>query len=136
MTNRTDPNYEIPDDDTYLIVLNAEHLEEKGQLEGNSCLGDSYISSYIYYFFVDSKVELYHKEGDNFYYLRNPKIDRYRTIHEKHRIFKSNKEMKKFIKDIIRYFNNADLTYVNNNEEFEKNEKGKEFEQKLIEYIS
>lgn len=136
LTNKTNPNYEIPKG-TCLITLDAEHLKEKGkQLTQNSWSCDSYISSNIYYFIVDSKVELCHEESDNFYYLLNHETNSYRAIGEEHRIFKGNKEMKKFIKGIIEYFNNADLTYVNNDDEFKKNEKGKEFERKLIEFIS
>lgn len=135
LTNKTNLNYEIPEG-TCLITLDAEHLKKRGkQLTQNSWSCDSYISSYIYYFIVDGKAKLCHDEIDDYYYLLNPQTNNYREIGENHRIIKGNKEMKKFIKGIIEYFNNADLTYVNNDEEFEKNEKGKEFEKKLIEFI-
>lgn len=130
LTNRTNQNYEIPGE-TCLITLNVQHLKEKGK---NRRSGNLYSCFDIYYFIVDGKVEI--KESDNFYYLLNLKTNDYHAISRDYRIFKGSKEMKKFIKGIIEYFNNADLTHVNNDEEFEKNEKGKEFERKLIEFIS
>ena len=36
------------------------------------------------------------------------------------------------MKGIIAYFKDADLAHINNNEEFDKNEFGKDFEKRLV----
>lgn len=131
LTNRTDSNYEIPDG-TCFVSLGTEHLRKKGkQLTENSWSGPSYTLSSIYYFIVDGNVKLYNKE-DDFYYLLNFETHDWYPISNNYRIFENNEELKKYVKGIIEYFNSADLTYVNNDEEFDKNEKGKEFEKNLI----
>lgn len=99
----------------------------------------SYILPTIYYFIVDGKLQLCHDKKDDYYFLINPEVGHYQVVGYKDntfRVFRNGEELKKYIKSIIEYFNSADLTYVNNDEEFEKNENGKEFEKKLIHYLN
>lgn len=128
LTNRTDSDYDIPDG-TYFVVLEARHLQEKEKSSS------SYTSYSIYHFIIDDKVKLYHEKTDNFYYLLNSETYGWHPINCYYKIFKSCEELKKYVKGIIEYFNSADLTYVNNDEEFDKNENGKEFEKKLIHHL-
>lgn len=128
LTNRTDSDYEIPDG-TYFVILGANHLEEEKE---NSSLYTSYS---IYHFIIDGKCKLYHEETENFYYLVNSETNASHMMDSNYRIFKNDEELKKYVKSIIEYFNNADLTHVNNNKEFDKNDDGKEFEKKLINHL-
>ena len=41
-----------------------------------------------------------------------------------------------FIKEIIKYFNNTDLTHINTEKIFDENEKAKVFEKSLINRLS
>ena len=122
LTNRTNIEYEIPEDTTFATIEARHTLEEK----------NSYIGSTVYSLIVNNKVEVCHDKDDNYYYLINKESYDYHSISENYRIFKNEEEFKKFIKEIIKYFNNADLTQINTKEEFAKNEKAKVFEKKLI----
>lgn len=124
LTNKTDSEYEIPDG-TCFVVLGAEHLQKK----------DSYIFHKIYYFIVDGEAKVCHRKEDDMYYLLNPETYDCLPISNNNKIFKNAEELKNYVKGIIEYFNSANLTYVNNNEEFDKNENGKEFEKNLIYYL-
>lgn len=126
LTNRTDSDYEIPDG-TYFVILGAEHLEEK-----KSSLYTSYS---IYHFIIEGKGQLHHNKAKNLYSLVNSETNASHMMDSNYRIFKNDEELKKYVKSIIEYFNNADLTHVNNNKEFDKNDDGKEFEKKLINHL-
>lgn len=128
LTNRTDPNYKIPDE-TYFAVLSAKHLQEKGR-----CLL-SYTIHSIYNFIIDGKSILYYSKIDDCYYLLNSETYDEYLIDSDYRVLKNDEELKEYVKGIIEYFNSADLTYVNNDEEFDKNKNGKEFEKKLIRHL-
>lgn len=135
LTNRTDPHYEIPDE-TCFVALKAEHLSEKRkQLTENSWTCNSYTLSDIYSFFVDGKFKLCHEDEDDIYYLRSFENHSWCIISNNYKMFQNEQELKDYIKSIIEYFNSADLTHVNNDEEFGKNENGQNFEKKLIYYL-
>lgn len=132
LTNRTDLEYEIPDE-TCFVTIDARHLQKKGyQLTENSWSYPSYDFSSIYYFIVDGKAKLCHDKDDDLYYLLNFETYDWHSIGNNYRFFNNNEELKKYVKGIIGYFNDADLTYVHNNVEFDKNENGKDFEKNLI----
>ena len=125
LTNRTNIEYEIPEDTTFATIEARHTLEEK----------NSYIGNTIYSLIVNNKVEVCHDKDDNYYYLINKESYDYHSISENYRIFKDEEEFKKFIKEIIKYFNNANLTQINTKEEFAKNEKAKVFEKSLIDKL-
>lgn len=133
LTNKTNPDYEIPDE-TCLVILDAIHLEEKGKkLADNSYQCTKIGESSIFSFFTNNgNVKLCHEKEDNYYYLLNSKTHDWHPLDTDYRTFENKEELKKYVKGIIEYFNNADLTYVNNDEEFDKNENGKKFEMNLI----
>lgn len=132
LTNRTDLNYVIPDEACF-VTLDAQHLETKGKkLNDNSCICPLYNLSSIYYFIIDGKVKLCCEEENDLYYLLNSKTHDCYQINKNYKIFKNGVELKAYIKSIIAYFNSADLTYVNNDEIFNKNKNGKKFEKNLI----
>ena len=60
----------------------------------------------------------------------------YHDISSNYRIFKNEEEFKVFVKEIIKYFNNTDLTHINTQEIFDENEKAKVFEKSLINRLS
>lgn len=124
LTNKTDPNYEIPDE-TCFAILEAKHLETK----------DKYKNSSLYHFIVDGYFELCIAKKEGILFLSTLEGHIMHPINVHHRNFKNEDELKKYIKGIIEYFNNADLTHVNNDEVFAKNEKGKEFEKLLIHHL-
>lgn len=125
LTNRTSTDYKIPED-TYFASIIARHTIEK----------DTYSSSNIYFLIIDNKVKVCHDKEDNYYYLSNKETCSYYQINENYKIFKNEEEFKKYIKEIIKYFNNADLTHINTEEIFDENEKAKVFEKSLINKLS
>ncbi len=118
LTNKTDMNYEIPDE-TCLIALRAEHFST------------FYI---IYDFVLDGIVEMeYDKEHDD-YYLCNFETYNLCLLNKDFRMFKSKEDLQKYVQGIIEYFNQADLTFINDRASDEKEEK-KNFERKLIRHL-
>ena len=127
LTNKTDINYEIPDETSFVTVV-ARHLKKKE-------ISYSIFSSLnIFYLIIDNNLKVEHKD-DDFYYLLNTDTYDFYPISNDYKFFKNIDELKKYIKEIIKYFNYSDLTYVNSDIEFHKNEKGKEFEKKLIHHL-
>jgi len=128
LTNKTDSSYEIPDD-TYFACLSARHLNKKGKYSSSYNIVD------IYCFFIDGKCTLHYDKANNDYYLSSPEAYFYPPIYSNYRMLKSEDELQKWVTNIIKYFNHIDLTYANNEEEFEKNDEGKAFEKQLIHYL-
>lgn len=129
--NRTNQNYEIPND-VSLAVINAYHLTRKEKkLTNKSYRSAQYDLSNIYYLFVDDDLKICYDKEDDFYYLLNENQYCY-EISNNYKTLRNNQELKQNIENIIKFFNNADLTSINNNQEFYKNEFAKEFEKKLI----
>jgi len=132
LTNKTNPEYEIPEE-TCFVSLDAEHLKKKGyQLTEKSWQCSEYSLCKICYFAVDEYVKLCHEEANDFRYLLNPNTNDWYPIYNDCILFSNVEELKERVKSIIEYFSKADLTNVNNDSEFDKNEQGKEFERKLI----
>lgn len=130
LTNSTDYDYEIADDISF-VTLRADHLIEKDKVSNNNSLVHTgYVLSTIYYFIFNSKIELFHEEKNDFYYLYNSTT--WFPISDNYRLFNDRECFEKYIKEIIKYFNKADLSEINNNCEFDKNEVAKNFEKKLI----
>ena len=131
LTNKTSIDYEIPED-VALATIKADHIDE---ITENS---NSYICSDIYYL-VNNRLAKVYKEGNDYddneekyYYLLSNKDNNYKSITENFRTFRNDKEFKQFIREIIKYFNNSDLTHINTAEIFDENEKAKVFEKNLI----
>ncbi|MCI8446748.1 MAG: hypothetical protein HFH31_04550 [Bacilli bacterium] len=132
LTNKTDLDYEIPSG-TSFITIDAQHLQKKGeQLTENSWSCPIYTLSKVYHFIVDGKGQLYHDETNDNYCLVNSETDGWHPINSDYRVFKDEEEIRKYVKGIIAYFKDADLAHINNNEEFDKNEFGKDFEKRLV----
>lgn len=129
LTDRTDVNYEIPEN-TCLVLLNAWHLTEKGK-----CY-ESYSSETIYNYFFEGNIKLYcdkkNKDYDyDFYYVMNEKRNWY-PIYRGYKIAQSEEELKKYVKAIIEYFKSSDLSHINNDVLYDKNLEAKAFERQLI----
>lgn len=123
LTNITDENYEIPDE-TCFAILRACHADQKLH---------SYISN-IYHFIVDDNFELCYEKQEGILYLFTLNRQNKFPINVNYKNFKTYEELKQYTKGIIKYFKECDLTHINNNE-FDKNEIGKEFEKRLIHYL-
>lgn len=135
LTNSTDYEYDIPEDACY-AVLKANHLENKDKISPiTNSKYTSHTLSTVYYFIVNKKIEVFHNEQHDFYYLYNPNTSNWYPIHDNYKTFASEADLKKYIKEIIKYFNKSDLTAINNDCEFDKNEIAQNFEKKLIHKI-
>ena len=134
LTNKTSIDYEIPDD-VSVVVLCAEHLDKKGrQLTENSWTCPSYSLNTIYFLILnDGKTKLCHDEKEDFYYLYEFERHNFLSVGKHFHLFETEDELKNYIKHLIEYFHHVDLTHVHNEVEFDKNEKGKEFE-KILQY--
>lgn len=129
LTNRTDVNYQIPEN-TCLVLLSAQHLTEKGE-----CY-KAYSSETIYNYFFEENIKLYcdkkNKDYDyDFYYVMNDNGNWY-PIYRGYKIAQSEEELKKYVKAIIEYFKSSDLSHVNNDVLYDENSEAKTFEKQLI----
>lgn len=129
LTNKTDRDYEIPEN-TCLISLDAEHLTEKGEDYA------SYEVETIHNYFFEGDIKLYCEKKNkdykyDFYYVMNNK-GKWLQINGSFKIVQNKEELKKYVKALIEYFKSSDLSYVNNKILFDENKKAKEFEEKLI----
>lgn len=123
LTNRTNPNYDFPEGTTF-ISLTTNHIldEDKG-----------YISSDIYFFATKDKVKFCYDKKHDTNFLKVLETGEYWAwITGNHINFETYEELKNYIKGLIKYFNNADLTQVNNDIIYSKNPEGKKFEKVLI----
>lgn len=125
LSNITSVDYEIPEDTTF-AAIEARHTFEK----------DAYSIDDVYSLIIDNKVKVCHDKEDDYYYLMNEETYDYHDISSNYRIFKNEEEFKVFIKEIIKYFNNTDLTHINTEKIFDENEKAKVFEKSLINRLS
>ncbi|HIR58804.1 MAG TPA: hypothetical protein IAB38_02025 [Candidatus Onthousia excrementipullorum] len=125
LSNITSVDYEIPEDTTF-ATINARHTFEN----------DAYSIDDVYSLIIDNKVKVCHDKEDDYYYLMNEETYDYHDISSNYRIFKNEEEFKVFVKEIIKYFNNTDLTHINTQEIFDENEKAKVFEKSLINRLS
>lgn len=128
LTNKTNINFDIPENTSY-ITLEAKHYGKEKQLDCGSSI--SYINMMLYYFIIAKDMKVCHEKEERAYYLENSNNGCYQRILKKYKIFKDQEKLKEYIKCIIEYFNNADLTHINNCEEFRHNEIKKEFEKTL-----
>lgn len=121
LSNNTNPSYEVPNY-TSFITLDSIHLEEK----------EKYSSHDIFYFIDISKVQLRYDNKRDFFYITSPASFGAIQINDNYKLFENTEQLKKFTKSLVNYFNDADLTNINTDIEFSKNEKGQIFEKKII----
>ncbi len=126
LTNKTNPNYEFSEGTTF-IALNAKHINSKS--EGCS----SYTSGDIYFFALKDKVTFGYEKKNDEHYLHVLETGEYlEWITSNHKHFATDEELKNYIRILIQYFNNADLTRVNNNDTYPENPEGQKFEKTLL----
>lgn len=131
LTNITDTNYSIPENTCY-ITLDASHLEEKGRQLKKENILTCYSYMRLFHFIIKDKFELADVEHRNGPVLISKDALFPEPIGHDYMMFNSKEELQEFIKEIITYFNEADLTYVNNEKEFIKNQQGQDFEDDLV----
>lgn len=131
LTNIADINYNIPDDTCYITVT-AEHLEEKYRETKKAKILGSYSYYYLFYLLIDDKLRLTNKEHPSGPLLVSDKVLFPQPIGTDYKEFESKEELQLFIQNLIEYFNNADLTNINNEKEFRKNKIGQKFEDDLV----
>ncbi len=123
LSNRTE-KLELPDN-TDSIEIRAEHLSSHNKG------GNTYISGSIFILALKTAELCLSDEGA---YLRNKET--YKFINwvydNNYRLFDTKEELENYVNQLITYFNEADLTDINNSIEFHKNEKAQTFEKTLI----
>ncbi len=124
LTSHTTSDFEVPDNAAY-VSLHAEHLMEEKEYS------DRYKSSDIYFFAVNGEVEF--GTESNIHYLKVLNTGEYRDcITQYHKLFASKETLKSFLKNLIDYFHNSDLTCINNDIIYDQNKEKQDFEKKLI----
>ncbi len=111
-----------------MVLLNAEHLTE------NHEYSKAYTCSTIYNFIVENDIKLHcdkHDDGFDFYYVMNKKRNWY-PIYGGYRTVQNEDELKECVKEIIRYFREANLSNINNDTLYDENDDKKAFEKKLV----
>jgi len=125
----TKENFVMPNNTTY-VTLTSTHLEEINKKR------KKYVSSDIYFLSVRNKVVYNYDNHYGSHYLKIIESNRYRNyISSNHRTFKTEEELIRFIELFIKYFKNVDFSVINNDITYNENEKGKDFEKKLIREI-
>lgn len=133
LTNKSNLDYEIPKN-TNLVSLNAKHITQKGD-----CY-TSYHTETIYTYFFEENIKLYcdskNKENEqDFYYVMNNNGNWY-PLSDGYKIAQSKEELQTYVKAIIKYFKDSDLSNVNSDKLFEENSQAKAFEKKLIKKLN
>ena len=131
LTNLTSPLYDIPDKTCYM-TLDAYHLEEKGRETKKAKILTSYSYYSLFFFLVNDKLSLTYNEKNDYYTFSSPKVVFPRSTNSEYKIFNNLDELKSYIKVLIEYFNNIDLTKINNDKEFKKNKTNLQFEDDLV----
>jgi hypothetical protein len=127
LTNRTNPNYEFPEGTTF-ISLNSNHMYGKDNFSRSFFFGDDY------FFAKKGKVKFCYDKKEKAHFLKVLETGKYNgwRITRNHKYFETDEELVLYIRAIIQYFNNADLTHVNNDVSYTENPEGKIFEKNLF----
>ena len=131
LTNISDINYTIPNN-TSFASIDADHLEEKGRQLKKQTILTCYSYMVLYYFIINNDLELADLEHRNGPVLISKDVMFPRPIGHNYKLFDNKEDLANYIKEIIKYFNEADLKNINNNKEFRKNKIGQEFEDNLV----
>lgn len=124
LTNRTDADYEIPDD-THLVLLNAYHLVGRGKGY------ESFSNKTIYSYFLVGDIKIHSDNKGACDYAVNDKGHHY-PIYTSYKIAKNREQLKRYVNAIIEYFKLANLTDINNDVLYGENIEVKKFENKLV----
>ena len=131
LTNNTDINYDIPSTTCYM-TLDANHLEEIGRETKKERILSCYSYISLYYFILSNKLKLKELENENGPLLVSEEARFPKAITHDYELFESLYELREEIKSIITLFNEADLTNINNDIEYDKNIEKQDFETDLV----
>ena len=134
LTSDTNPNYQMPSNTCY-VALDAVHLDNEEKDELVFFDGPQYSNHEIYYFIDINKARINYDKKMGYCYITTDNNFGSVVINDNYKLFDQSEKLNSFIKNLISYFNKSDLTDVDNKTEFDKNEKAKIFERKLIQDI-
>jgi hypothetical protein len=126
LNNFTNPNYDFPNNIDYIVLGYDYDIKEENGSFVNS-------SNSVLWFGVDGKVEFYYNKKykhHNLKILHNGEI-KY-AICPNHKTFKTYNDMIAYMRQLIIYFNNADLTNITERVNYNDVDKCIEFRKKLV----